>query len=521
MLMHRTLMKSVRGFSVRWSSAQSQTQANSLGAENMIDPEWATAKPFKSIPGPNFWQLFKGFSKGGCYDGLNLIELHKCLRKQFGDIYRVPAILGRHDVVMTFSPADFEKVFRTEGQQPMRRSFETMSYYRKEVRPELFGEMGGLVFSQGELWQKMRSITNPVLLHPKTVKVYLEQVDEVCREFMTITANLRDDKNELPADFDDWISRWALEMTGVLALDSRLGVMHSKGSGEGHRIVDLVEEIFKLTYELDVLPSVWKYVKTPKFRKLMKLFDELTDLIMDQIDRAMVRLQKNPTSDNNHSVLKKLLSINKHVAVIMALDMIFAGIDTTSSGSVGVLYCLAKHPDKQAKLRDELRTIMPTKDTKLTASLMSNLPYLRACIKEGIRMFPSTAGNFRATGKDIVLQGYRVPKNTDIAMGGQVLMRDENYFHRSQEYIPERWLNDRDVDIPSAKDVNPFIFLPFGFGSRSCIGKRLAMMEMEVLLARWIRQFEFRWNYEEYKFRTTVINLPGCPLKFEVRDVDQ
>lgn len=158
-------------------------------------------------------------------------------------------------------------------------------------------------------------------------------------------------------------------------------------------------------------------------------------------------------------------------------------------------------------------------------------------------MFPPAAGNFRATGRDIVLQGYRVPsdvsdfrnifvslpyklhkmffqKQTDIAMGAQVLLRDEKYFHRPTEFIPERWLNDRDASIPSAKEVNPFIFLPFGFGSRSCIGKRLAMMEMEVILARWIRQFEFRWNYEDYKFRTTVINMPGCPLKFEIRDLE-
>uniref|UniRef100_A0A182TSV0 Uncharacterized protein n=1 Tax=Anopheles melas TaxID=34690 RepID=A0A182TSV0_9DIPT len=243
-------------------------------------------------------------------------------------------------------------------------------------------------------------------------------------------ANLRDEKNELPADFNEWLSRWALETTGVLALDTRLGVLHSTDSGEGQRLVD------------------------------------------------------------------------------------------TSAGSVAILYCLAKNPEKQAKLRAELRTIMPTKDTRLTASMMSNLPYLRACIKEGMRMFPPTAGNFRATGRDIVLQGYRVPSHTDIAMGAQVLLRDEKYFHRPTEFIPERWLNDRDASIPSAKEVNPFIFLPFGFGSRSCIGKRLAMMEMEVILARWIRQFEFRWNYEDYKFRTTVINMPGCPLKFEIRDLE-
>uniref|UniRef100_A0A182M3X7 Cytochrome P450 n=1 Tax=Anopheles culicifacies TaxID=139723 RepID=A0A182M3X7_9DIPT len=427
--MRRSLIKFLSCTSVRWRSVQAQVQPNGSGGDNAIDPEWATAKPYECIPGLSVWQLFTGFSKGGRYAGLDLIELHYRLREDFGNLYRVPGVMGRPDVIMSFSPEDFEKIFRTEGQRPVRRSFDTMTYYRQQIRPEIFGDMGGLVTSQGELWQKMRSISNPVLMHPKTVKVYLEQVDEVCREFMTIMAKLRDDKHELPVDFNEWISRWALETTGVLALDTRLGVMHSKDSeGVGQRLVDV--------------------------------------------------------------------------------------------SSVGILYCLAKHPDKQARLREELRTIMPSKDTPLTASMMSNLPYLRACIKEGIRLFPPTAGNFRATGRDMVLQGYRIPKDTDIAMGSLVLMRDENYFVRSKEFLPERWLNDRDADIPSAKDVNPFIFLPFGFGSRSCIGKRLAMMEMEVVLARLVRQFHFRWNYEDYKVRTTVINLPGSPLRFEVRDVD-
>lgn len=55
-------------------------------------------------------------------------------------------------------------------------------------------------------------------------------------------ANLRDEKNELPADFNEWLSRWALETTGVLALDTRLGVLHSTDSGEGQRLVDVSEK---------------------------------------------------------------------------------------------------------------------------------------------------------------------------------------------------------------------------------------------------------------------------------------
>lgn len=82
----------------------------------------------------------------------------------------------------------------------------------------------------------------------------------------------------------------------------------------------------------------------------------------------------------------------------------------TASGTTGILYCLALNPDKQEKLRQELRTILPKKDSPLTPENMQDLPYLRACIKEGLRVCPPLAGTARAVGKDIVLQGYQIPK---------------------------------------------------------------------------------------------------------------
>lgn len=63
---------------------------------------------------------------------------------------------------------------------------------------------------------------------------------------------------------------------------------------------------------------------------------------------------------------------------------------------------------------------------------------------------------------------------------------DRQYFEEPEKFIPERWLkNNTDPKCPHAKDVHPFAFLPFGFGSRMCIGKRFADLEMEVLTARY------------------------------------
>lgn len=77
---------------------------------------------------------------------------------------------------------------------------------------------------------------------------------------------------------------------------------------------------------------------------------------------------------------------------------------------VACLYHLAKNPDKQALLRQEILTILPSLDSKLSPDSMNNIPYMRACFKESIRLNPIVAGNIRAAGQDIVLQGYQIPK---------------------------------------------------------------------------------------------------------------
>lgn len=88
----------------------------------------------------------------------------------------------------------------------------------------------------------------------------------------------------------------------------------------------------------------------------------------------------------------------------------YISILQTSSALVACLYHIAKNPDKQEILRQEIRSILPQPDSKLSSDSLSHIPYLRACFKESIRLSPIVAGGIRAAGQDIVLQGYQIPK---------------------------------------------------------------------------------------------------------------
>ncbi|XP_053692438.1 probable cytochrome P450 12a5, mitochondrial [Sabethes cyaneus] len=490
-------------------------------SETREGKEWANALPFERIPGPNIFKMVVNFAPGGRYYKANLPDLHRLLRKDYGDLLRMPGLFGRKDILLSFSPDDFEKIFRSEGQWPFRPTLDSFLYYRKEVRPVVFMGMGGLTMDQGESWQRFRTMVNPVMMQPKTVKLYIDKVDGIAREFMEIMKNIRDEKNELPADFDQWLNRWALETIGILAMDTRLGVLQRTPSDEAEHIVKNVRRFFELTYQLDFLPSTWRYIKTRKFKELMNILDELNELVKSKVDEAVFRFHQNPSLESHHkSVLEKLLSHNRFVAVLMAFDMLLAGVDTTTSGTTGILYCLARNPEKQEKLRQELRTILPKKDSPLTPENMRNMPYLRACIKEGLRLCPPITGTARGVGRNIVLQGYQIPKGTNVAMAAMTLLQEDKYYERAKEFLPERWLNQESVVSSTRKNSHPFVYIPFGFGPRACVGKRMAMMEMEIILARITRLFEYRWNYGELRIRGAVVNIPENELKFEMREVD-
>lgn len=74
-----------------------------------------------------------------------------------------------------------------------------------------------------------------------------------------------------------------------------------------------------------------------------------------------------------------------------------------------MLYHLAQNPDKQDKLRAEILKVLPTINMPITQDTLNNAPMFKACLKESMRLAPIVPGNFRASGKNIVLNGYQIP----------------------------------------------------------------------------------------------------------------
>lgn len=105
-------------------------------------------------------------------------------------------------------------------------------------------------------------------------------------------------------------------------------------------------------------------------------------------------------------------------------------------------------------------------------------------------------------------------------MANIIAMRDEVHFPNASEYLPERWLKGNQPDAcPAKKASNPFVYLPFGFGPRSCIGKRIAVMELNIILKRLLEKYEVEYHYGDLKYRNGFILSPVGEMKFKLIEI--
>lgn len=88
----------------------------------------------------------------------------------------------------------------------------------------------------------------------------------------------------------------------------------------------------------------------------------------------------------------------------------------TSAAVSGLWYNLAKNQKAQDKLRQEIITLLPDANAPLTPESLNSLPYMRACVKESLRVAPIVGGNMRCIDRDIVLHGYQIPKGVKILL---------------------------------------------------------------------------------------------------------
>ena len=180
------------------------------------------------------------------------------------------------------------------------------------------------------------------------------------------------------------------------------------------------------------------------------------------------------------------------------MTLMLAGHETTATAIAWGLYWLYCYPEIRAKLEAEIASLGEDPDPMAIAKL----PYLDAVCKETLRIYPVAMLTFpRTVIEPTELMGYQLDKGTVVIGCIYLLHQREDIYPQPKQFKPERFLE---------REFDTYEFFPFGGGKRRCIGEALAMLELKLVLATAVREYnlQLRSNKSEIPARRGVTLAP-------------
>ncbi|KAK7818904.1 hypothetical protein U0070_001107 [Myodes glareolus] len=399
--------------------------------------------------------------------------------------------LGSHTLVNLASAPLVEQVMRQEGKYPVRDHMEQWRDHRDHK-----GLKYGIFVTQGEQWYHLRQALNQRLLKPAEAALYTDAFNEVIGDFITRLDQVRAESasgDQVP-DVAHLLYNLALEAICYVLFEKRVGCLEPTIPEDTATFIRSVGLMFQNSVYVTFLPK-WTRPFLPFWKRYVTGWDNIFSfgkkLIDQKVKEVEAQLQAaGPDGIQVSGYLHFLLSselLSPQEAIGTFPELLLAGVDTTSNTLTWALYHLSKNPEIQEALHKEVVGVVPFGTVPKHKDFV-HMPLLKAVIKETLRLYPVVPSNSRIiTEKDIEIGGFLFPKNTQFVLCHYVASRDPSTFSEPESFQPDRWLRNKGTE--NSKVQHPFGSVPFGYGVRSCLGRRIAELEMQLLLSRLIQQY--------------------------------
>ncbi|KAM8934040.1 sterol 26-hydroxylase, mitochondrial-like [Pelodytes ibericus] len=450
-------------------------------------------KTFEDLPGPSalqniYWYFLRGYL-------LHTHELQLIQSKQYGPLYK--SVLGKFKMVTIADPEILQVTLRQEGKYPLRNEYDLWRTHRQQ-RNLPYGPFTEL----GHKWHTLRTILNKRMLKPTEAMSYSGGINEVVSDFMERLQEKRKESptGDLVEDVANELYRFAFEGVSYIVFETRIGCLNKETPPETQKFIDSISQMFKNSVYVTYLP-VWTRRLLPFWERYMAGWDNIffygRQLVDKKMNEIQSRLEKGEEVQGEY--LTYLLSsgqLSNDEVYGSVCELLLAGVDTTSNTLSWSLYHLARDPKTQQAVYEEVINAVPP-DRIPTAEDITHMPLLRGVIKETLRLYPVIPTNARLVSEhEVVIGDYQFPRNTLFVLAHYAMSRDDTNFPDPEKFLPQRWLRD------GGMTHHPFSSIPFGYGLRACVGRRIAELEMHLALSRIIRTFELRQDPREGEIKS-------------------
>nr|QLC36671.1 cytochrome P450 27C1 [Kryptolebias hermaphroditus] len=435
-------------------------------------------------------------------------------RQKYGKIFK--SHFGPQLVVSIADRDLVAEVLRAEGVAPQRANMESWKEYR-----DMRGRSTGLISAEGEDWLRMRSMLRQLIMRPRDVAVFSDDVNQVVDDLIRRVSALRAQQPDgaTVTNVNDLFFKYAMEGVAAILFECRLGCLENdipKETQDYISALNLMFSSFKTTMYAGAIPKWLRPVIPKPWEEFCHSWDGLFRFSVLHVDKRFAevasRLQRGEEVRGGlltHMLTRMEMSLEEIYANVT--EMLLAGVDTTSFTLTWASYLLARHPRIQQQIyTDVTQTLGP--GAVPTADDVPRLPLIRGLVKETLRLFPVLPGNGRITQDDLVVGGYFIPKGTQLALCHYSTSMDEENFANAVDFQPDRWVRKDSTDR-----VDNFGSIPFGYGIRSCIGRRIAELEMHLALTRLIQRFHIGASplTAEVKAKTHGLLCPAAPVHLQ------
>jgi cytochrome P450 len=320
----------------------------------------------------------------------------------------------------------------------------------------------GLLTIDGEFHRRSRKAMLPVFHRERIARATETIVDEAAR-----AVDALDDPGRI--DLYDWTRHLALR----IAMRALFGLDPDR-AGRSFDPAHAFEEALSY-YSRDYSLQVMRGPGTP-WRRMHRARAQLDGLVHDEIAR------RRTTGERGDDLLSLLLDARDEDGAQLddvhirdeVMTLLFAGHDTTTSTVAFLFYELSRNPEVRERLEEEIAAAGAIGPAHLTGAA---LPYLEMVVDETLRMYPPAWVGPRRSVRPFTFAGVQVPGRAFVNYCSWASHHLAHVFPEPHAFRPERFAPDARARLPKGA------YVPFGGGSRTCIGMRFGQAEVRAIVA--------------------------------------
>lgn len=386
--------------------------------------------------------------------------------KTYGDIFVTPLGLNSSPIVLISHPQAVKHLFSSDTKQ-----FTAPGELNKIFAP-LLGHSSMFMLSGNSHKQRRQLLMPP--FHGNRMQIYADLIRQLTKQIISELSTQK------PFSAHDLMQDISLQVIIKVVF----GISESDRGQQIKKALSSLTNLFQssLAFSLLSFPSLqrdlgswspWGYV--------VRVQQQIDELLYAEIrDR---REQNNPELTDILSLLISARDQDGNSITDLELrdqlvELLFAGHETTAIAMTWGLYWIHHLPEVREQLLQELDTLGDSPDSMSIV----RLPYLTAVCNETLRIStPSIITFFRQVQEPVDLMGYHLEPGTVVTISPYLTHHHQDSYSEPKKFKPERFLEQQ---------FSFYEFMPFGGGARRCIAEALAQMEMKLVLATLLSQYE-------------------------------